>query len=253
MANERRYNPHNEQGICRKSWTERTGERSLFGVVESFQYLGVPIGKHMTKEKYYVVWKGRQRGIFTSWQECARQVSGHTGAQYMAFESRELAEQAFRGSYEEYRDGRLRAARLSRAGGDAPEGDSIAVDAACSGNPGPMEYRGVCVGEGRELFRQGPVENGTNNIGEFLGIVHALGYLQKRGLEWPIYSDSTQAMRWVEEKRCNTKLPREEDTREVFALIDRAEVWLRSNVYENEVRKWKTEKWGEIPADFGRK
>jgi ribonuclease HI len=207
----------------------------------------------MGKQKFYVVWKGRKRGIFSTWQECSSQVSGYTGAEYMAFESRELAEQAFRGKYGEFRDGHARAARLSRTGGDAPAPDSIAVDASCVGNPGPMEYRGVDVGKAREVFHQGPAANGTNNIGEFLAIVHALAYLQKHNLDWPVYSDSVQAIRWVKEKRCATKLPRSEENRAVFALIARAEEWLRKNSYSNEVRKWKTEKWGESPADFGRK
>jgi ribonuclease HI len=207
----------------------------------------------MRKEKYYVVWKGRKHGVFTSWQECSAQVSGYTGAEYMAFASRALAEQAFHGRYEEYRDGQSRAAKLSRTGGDAPAPDSIAVDAACSGNPGRMEYRGVQVGKGREIFRQGPMASGTNNIGEFLAIVHALAYLKKNNLDWPVYSDSIQAIGWVKEKTCKTKLPRTADTQEVFALIARAQAWLRENSYANEVRKWKTEKWGESPADFGRK
>ncbi|MBN1438213.1 MAG: ribonuclease H family protein [Anaerolineales bacterium] len=207
----------------------------------------------MAKEKYYVVWKGRRRGVFASWRECSAQVSGHAGAQYMAFESRELAERAFRGSYEEYRNGQSRAAALSRGGSGGPAPDSIAVDAACSGNPGPVEYRGVRVGEGRELFRRGPIAGGTNNIGEFLAIVHALAYLSQRGRDWPIYSDSVQAIGWVGQKRCKTKLTRTEETRVVFDLIDRAEEWLRVHSYPNEVRKWKTGEWGESPADFGRK
>ena len=45
-----------------------------------------------------------------------------------------------------------------------------AVDAACSGNPGPMEYRGIDLATGAEIFHFGPV-HGTNNIGEFLAIV----------------------------------------------------------------------------------
>jgi ribonuclease HI len=206
----------------------------------------------MPKEKFYVVWKGRKRGVYSSWKECSAQVNGYPGAQYMAFESRALAEQAFRGRYEEYRDGQARAARLSRAGG-GPDGDAIAVDAACAGNPGPVEYRGVHIGAGREVFRQGPVSGGTNNVGEFLAIVHALAFLQKDGRNWPVYSDSTQAIDWVKAKRCGTKLPRTGGTREVFALIARAEGWLRENTYANDVRKWKTEEWGESPADFGRK
>ncbi|MGB7538570.1 MAG: ribonuclease H family protein [Anaerolineales bacterium] len=207
----------------------------------------------MPKEKFYVVWKGRKRGIFSTWQECSASVNGYVDAQYMAFASRALAEQAFRGRYTDYRDGHARAAKLSRSGGDVPAPDSIAVDASCIGNPGPMEYRGVHIGEGREVFRQGPVAMGTNNIGEFLAIVHALAYLNKENLDWPVYSDSVQAIRWVAEKQCKTKLPRTEETRAVYALIARAQDWLRENPYENEVRKWKTDKWGESPADFGRK
>jgi ribonuclease HI len=207
----------------------------------------------MSKEKFYVVWKGRKRGVFSTWKECAAQVSGYTDARFMAFASRALAEQALAGRYEDYRDGSARAAKLSRAGGDVPAPDSIAVDASCRGNPGPMEYRGVIVGKGREVFRQAPVQHGTNNIGEFLAIVHALVYVKEHNLSWPVYSDSVQAIRWVKQKHCNTKIGRSDETRAVFALIARAESWLRENAYANEVRKWKTEKWGESPADFNRK
>jgi ribonuclease HI len=207
----------------------------------------------MSKEKYYVVWKGRKRGVFSTWKECSAQVSGYTDARYMAFESRALAERALAGRYEDYRDGTSRAARLSRAGGDVPAPDSIAVDASCRGNPGPVEYRGVRVGAGREVFRQAPAGNGTNNIGEFLAVVHALVYLKEHDLPWQVYSDSIQAIRWVKKKHCNTKIRRTDDTRAIFALIDRAEAWLSVNTYANEVRKWKTDKWGESPADFNRK
>jgi ribonuclease HI len=205
------------------------------------------------QNKFYVVWKGRQRGIYSSWKECSARVSGFTGARFMAFESRALAEQALAGRYEDYRNGSSRAVKLSRADGDAPAPDSIAVDASCRGNPGPMEYRGVMIGKGREVFRPAPVKHGTNNIGEFLAIVHALEYLKEHGLDWPVYSDSILAIRWVKQKHCNTKIGRSEATREVFALIARAEAWLRENAYANDVRKWKTEKWGESPADFNRK
>jgi ribonuclease HI len=207
----------------------------------------------MGKEKFYVVWKGRKRGVFSSWKECSAQVNGYTDARYLSFESRELAEQAFRGRYEDYRAGPVRAAKLSRLGGDVPSADSIAVDASCPGNPGPMEYSGVHVGTGREIFRQAPIQEGTNNIGEFLAIVHALAFLKERDLPWPVYSDSIQAIRWIREKRCGTKLPRTERTRAVFERITRAEAWLRETSYGNDIRKWKTDRWGESPADFGRK
>ena len=131
--------------------------------------------------------------------------------------------------------------------------ESIAVDAGCSGNPGKMEYRGVYLRTGKEVFHQGPFEHGTNNIGEFLAIVHALALLKKNGSNMTVYSDSAVAQKWVRDKRCNTKLEKNDKNSELHALILRAEAWLAANDYANPVMKWKTDKWGEIPADFGRK
>ncbi len=134
----------------------------------------------------------------------------------------------------------------------AVDAQAIAVDAACSGNPGQMEYRGVYLKTGEEIFHYGPVF-GTNNIGEFLAIVHGLALLQQRGYAIPIYSDSVNAMLWVKRKQCRTTLPLNDKTKALHEHIRRAETWLRTHSYSNDLRKWETEKWGEIPADFGRK
>ena len=130
--------------------------------------------------------------------------------------------------------------------------DAIAVDAACSGNPGPMEYRGVYLKTGEEIFHFGPIK-GTNNIGEFLAIVHALALLQQKGIEMTVYSDSKTAQCWVRQKRVKTTLKRTQETEKLFQLIERAENWLRTHSYATPILKWETEKWGEVPADFGRK
>jgi ribonuclease HI len=127
------------------------------------------------------------------------------------------------------------------------------VDAACSGNPGILEYRCVHTTSKKELFYQGPFENGTNNIGEFLAIVHALALLKKKGLTSPIYTDSEIALRWVKEKKCKTRLKQDEKNARLFDLIRRAENWLQENTFENPLLKWDTMHWGQIPADFGRK
>jgi len=130
---------------------------------------------------------------------------------------------------------------------------AIAVDAACSGNPGIMEYRGVDTETQAEIFRLSPMKDGTNNIGEFLAIVHALAFLKQRNLTMPIYSDSEIAMRWVQQKVCKTKLGKTADNAKIFELITRAEKWLQENTYPNRILKWETKAWGENPADFGRK
>ena len=137
--------------------------------------------------------------------------------------------------------------------------DAWAVDAACSGNPGPMEYQAIDLQTGYRVFHYGPV-HGTNNIGEFLAIVHALAWQKQKRTQYPVYSDSVNAQKWVREKQCRTKLQPNDKNAYLFELIDRAETWLRENdnwMRENAnvipVLKWKTEVWGEIPADFGRK
>jgi ribonuclease HI len=141
--------------------------------------------------------------------------------------------------------------KLKLVGAFNPE--SLSVDAACSGNPGPMEYRGVYVKTGEEIFRQGPFEDGTNNVGEFLALVHGLALLKQRNLDMPLYSDSKTAISWVRKRKAATKLERTGRNDAIFELIERAEKWLQTNSFKTEILKWETEAWGEIPADFGRK
>ena len=131
--------------------------------------------------------------------------------------------------------------------------DAWAVDAACSGNPGPMEYQGIDLATGARVFHFGPMK-GTNNIGEFLAIVHALALCWQHGFhQKTIYSDSYNAILWVSKRKCKTRLERTPETEQLYQIIERAERWLNTHNYTNPVIKWETSKWGEVPADFGRK
>ncbi|KAH8045978.1 PIF1-like helicase [Aureococcus anophagefferens] len=49
----------------------------------------------MGKRKRYVVTRGRQTGIFDTWEDCERQVKGFSGAQYKSYATQEDAENAF--------------------------------------------------------------------------------------------------------------------------------------------------------------
>jgi ribonuclease HI len=204
------------------------------------------------KPKFYVVWKGRRTGVYSSWKACEAQVLGYPGAQYKSFGSRTAAEQALRGKYS-VQTGAPSAGRDWLFAPHPPLVDGIAVDAACSGSPGRLEYRGVDLRSGRELFREGPFGNGTNNVGEFLAIVHALEMLKKKKSDLPVYSDSETAIIWVKAKHCNTKLVADKTNAALFVLIDRAEEWLSEQKRTNQVLKWDTRAWGEIPADYNRK
>ena len=219
------------------------------------------------KQKYYVVWHGRTPGIYTDWSQCESQVKGFEGARYKSFPTRKEAEEALQKRAEEYI---VKSSPSAKAPGH-PLPDcqmaniripSLCVDAACSGNPGVMEYRGVYLldihqggeREEQELFRRGPFPEGTNNIGEFLAIVHGLALLQQQGNDTlPVYSDSRTAQSWVKQKHAKTKLQPTERNAVLFDMINRAEKWLQTHTWHNPILKWDTPHWGEIPADFGRK
>jgi ribonuclease HI len=207
------------------------------------------------KKKFYVVWQGNDPGIYDTWAACLQQVKGFPAAKYKSFPTRDQAEDAFANSYDDYisKGTESKKSVITEEARAAIDFDTICVDAACSGNPGPMEYRGVETESQLQLFIQKfPI--GTNNIGEFLAIVHGLAHLQRENnLKMPIYSDSKHAIKWVHNKKCNTKLVRNAKTKSIHDIIARAETWLHNNKFENPLLKWETKKWGEIPADFGRK
>ena len=208
----------------------------------------------MAKNKFYTVWTGRQIGVFNSWDECRLQVEGFPGAKYKGFPTREAAESAFKNGPDSVESDIKTQKFASLPDGTLkPNTISIAVDAACSGNPGKMEYRGVFVDTGTELFKSPVFEGGTNNIGEFLAIVHCLAWQQKNKLNYPIYSDSVNGQKWVSEGFCRTKLVETQKNKYLFEVIRRAEKWLHDNTFRVPIYKWRTEIWGEIPADFGRK
>ena len=208
------------------------------------------------KEKFYVVWYGNPAGIFGSWKECQRSIKGVSGAQYKSFPTFAEAKVAYNKEYNDYKGKNTKKKTLSKEQLDKigePNLYSIAVDAASSGNPGKMEYRGVDTQTHKQLFHQGPFQQGTNNIGEFLALVHGLAFLKQKNSDRILYTDSRIAMGWVKKKKCNTKLVRTKKNEAVFDLVVRAEKWLKANTYATKIVKWETKAWGEIPADFGRK
>lgn len=203
-------------------------------------------------QKFYPVWVGRKTGIFDNWDECKAQVDGYPGAQYLSFDTKEEAEQALHGTYEEARR-QTNSPKRPRAELLQEIGESYSVDASCPRNPGLLEYRCVHNPTGEEIFRRGPYQDGTNNIGEFLAIVEALILFKEQAITAALYSDSEVAIGWVQKRKCRTGLSPRTNTAELLKLIGEAETWLSENEYTTPILKWKTDAWGEIPADFGRK
>ncbi len=208
------------------------------------------------KNNFFVVWDGLEPGIYSTWEECKRQTHQYPEAKYKAFPTMAAAREAFLSPYWDFVGKNAKAKlpteeQIQKVG--LPIQESIAVDAACSGNPGKMEYKGVYVKTGEVLFQQGPFGEGTNNVGEFLAIVHGLAFLKQRGSELPLYTDSRTAMAWIKAKKTKTLLEETSANKPIFELLKRAENWLATQSYTTQILKWETEVWGEIPADFGRK
>ncbi|MBP1157585.1 MULTISPECIES: ribonuclease H family protein [unclassified Paenibacillus] len=218
----------------------------------------------MAKSKYYVVWEGRQPGIYKTWAECQAQTNGYPQAKFKSYESEAEATRSFAAGWKKAFGAAARASSggtTKSSGGSSVSGelptevelDSLSVDVGCSGNPGIVEYKGVLTRTGEVVFEHPPISKGTNNMGEFLAIVHGLAYLKKQGSVMTIYSDSMTAISWVRKKTVASTLVRDASTKEIWTLVDRAEAWLRQNSYPNKIVKWNTKAWGEIKADYGRK
>lgn len=213
-------------------------------------------------KKFYVVWKGRNPGVYDNWEDALEQVREFPGASYKGFSSSAEAAAAFRrGATSE--DTRQLANILLGGNSRSDEREYMlipeidlrgwAVDASCLGNPGVMEYRCVDLMTGNEVFHGGPYPQGTNNIGEFLGIVHALALMAQRGETHTLYSDSAIAIKWVRNRVLKTKLAPNEKNARLFQVMARALAWVRTHDWNVPILKWQTDIWGEIPADFGRK
>ena len=211
-----------------------------------------------------MVWEGYRPGIYTEWPKAQAQISGYAGAKYKSFKSFEEAKVAFERPWQDYYASPNPTGDPKAAKGEPKQlseeflkeivVNSISVDAACSGNPGKMEYRGVyTLSPELEVFRSPVFPVGTNNIGEFLAIVHALATFHEQQPDLTIYSDSKLAMGWIKAKKCRTNLPLNHKTEYLLSLVARGEKWLATHKYKNKILKWETKRWGENPADFGRK
>ena len=227
----------------------------------------------MAKQKYYVVWEGKVPGIYKTWAECQAQTNGYPQARFKAYENEAEAKAAYSrgwkasfalansasagaGSSASGRGGASAGTARSASTSGAPVAadlDSISVDVGSRGDPGIVEYKGVDTRTGEVIFQHPPIAKGTNNLGEFLAIVHGLAYLKQQGSSKTIYSDSVTAISWVRKKAVATNLPRDASTEEIWTLVDRALAWLHNNAYSNKIIKWDTKAWGEIKADYGRK
>jgi ribonuclease HI len=223
----------------------------------------------MAKGKYYVVWVGKKTGVFSTWAECQAQVSGVKDAKFKSYESKPLADAAYKEGWQKHwgqgsasgtagaKSGAAAAPRVKQpvlfGEEESIDYDSVSVDVGTRGNPGPVEYKGVDTQTGDILFYVGPIANGTNNLGEFIAIVHALRYLKEKGSEQTVYTDSKTALSWLRNKKVASTLKRDASTAKIWELTDQAIKWIQMNTYTNKVIKWNTEEWGEIRADFGRK
>jgi len=207
------------------------------------------------KKNFYVVWEGKKPGIYTNWYECQKQIKGFPNAKFKGFLTREVAEEAYQNMSKfigkTVLESRLTKEQLAIIG--KPIMESISVDGAGNNSTGKVEYQGVFTETKTLLFHKGPFTGGTNNIVEFLALVHALAYCKKHKILYPIYSDSRTAMSWVRKKKANTTVKITPENVQIIDLVKRAEFWLNNNTFSNKVLKWETKAWGEIPADFGRK
>jgi len=208
----------------------------------------------MAKNNYYVVFVGKKIGIYDSWEKCKEQTSGYSGASFKGYIDEVSAKRAFREFQKSVSSNKTSELRKSIFDTNSEiDYDTISVDGACSGNPGLGEYQCVYTKTGEQIFIESGFEDTTNNIMEFLALVQAIKYVTENNIDTKIYSDSVTAIAWVRNKKVNSNLRPTMRNFDSKKMMDEAEKWLKNNTYKVEILKWNTKKWGEIPADFGRK
>ncbi|HKY08893.1 MAG TPA: ribonuclease H family protein [Candidatus Binatia bacterium] len=161
-------------------------------------------------QKFYVVWAGRQTGVFTDWPTTQRAVIGYPGARYKAFETRTEAEQAFaagksQGTSEAEVSSKRRKSNSERAALHVAHQFDVSIycDGACEPNPGSagsgiVVYRG---GQLAELWYGLYNPAGTNNTAELSALHHALRMAEaeiKTGNTVEVCSDSAYAINCIQ-------------------------------------------------------
>ncbi|WP_129646253.1 ribonuclease H1 domain-containing protein [Peristeroidobacter agariperforans] len=157
-------------------------------------------------QKFYVVWAGRQTGVFTDWATTHRQVDRFAGARYKSFATRAEAERAFAGGAPRSTFVRRAANKPSEQAsvqaGPSPFDLQIYCDGACDPNPGRA-------GSGLAVYRNGELAQlwhglynpaGTNNIAELNALHRALEMAEtaiSSGLTVQILCDSTYAINCI--------------------------------------------------------
>ncbi|CAH9058473.1 Ribonuclease H [Pseudoalteromonas sp. CIP111854] len=136
-------------------------------------------------KKYYVIWTGRETGIFTTWDKCKSLVDGFAGAKYKSYSSLEEAQSAFSGKLsltplkakQRAKTNKSNITSLCQKEIDAMPFDiKIYTDGACDPNPGKA-------GTGLAVYKQNELSElwyglyqaiGTNNTAELRGLAQAL-------------------------------------------------------------------------------
>lgn len=202
----------------------------------------------MAKNTHYVVWVGRNTGIFNDWATTEAQVKGFPGAKFKGFPSEDAAKVAY-GMHENKQS--------TAKANPIPSGVFLTVDAAFSGKTKILEWRGVLVENGKktEVFRSAAYRGGSANVGEYLALVQGIQYLSNKNMSIPIYSDSLNAQKWIRDKKHSSEA---EVSTALKELMDLSDAYLQAGGYaavKNKIKiiDWETSKWGEIAADFGRK
>lgn len=158
--------------------------------------------------KFYVVWAGRETGIFTDWNTCKKQVDGFNGARYKSFLTREEAEAAFGNAKPSAGTGRVATSGAKIKTYNAAEVNAlqeeikIFTDGGCEPNPGKA-------GSGLAMYEDNKVTElwyglynpmGTNNTAELnalhQGLLLARDEIAK-GKTAAVFSDSQYSIQCV--------------------------------------------------------
>lgn len=113
-----------------------------------------------------------------------------------------------------------------------------------------MEYKAFNEETQKWIFQKKYTGYCTQNISDFISIVHALHYCNENSLDSPIYNNNKIAINWANNKKTNTQLFKNNENKEIFQLYENALVWLKQNECSNQILFWNKKEMGNIEKPF---
>ena len=181
----------------------------------------------------YVVFVGREPGIYSNLSDCLEQLRGFKDRKYLSYTSLAEAEEALK----RYNQGTL---YIGDNISDTLKQDiNSGIYISCTYDAQTEQWAayGKDIESGMELLSIDAMPFATKNLTEFLAVVAVLRYCKNRGKLDNVYVDNIKILNWIHNKKAEYFIQKNQKNKELYTAILAAEKWLSDNANYNNVTR----------------